>query len=297
MPLIGERPLKASFGSRLTSAFAEHGQLCIGIDPSGEQLQSWNLPDSIQGLREFSDRMLDCSIGQVGIIKPQVAFFERFGAKGFSVLEDLCQRATQNQLIVIADAKRGDVGSTMAGYAKAWLVQNAPFVVDALTLSPYLGAESLAETISLAKENNRGVFILAATSNPEAAQLQRSKLVSSETEGASNQDSDTVANSIAKFAASHNISGHNLGSVGIVIGATVSAESMGIATDELITTPILAPGFGAQGATLSELSSLFGKLSGNVICNVGRSVAGRASDGIEDRIEAAKRELKMGLEG
>jgi orotidine-5'-phosphate decarboxylase len=216
-------------------------------------------------------------------LKPQVSFFEQFGSSGFAALERVLVRASNDGFLVIADAKRGDIGSTMDGYARAWLGSDAPFVADALTLSPYLGAESLDESISFALQNSKGVFILCVTSNPEAIGLQSSLMGTGK----------TVAGSIASFASGFNQ--QKPGSVGLVIGAQTNLRSIGIDATELSSTPILAPGFGAQGAKLSQANSLFGELAKSVIFNVSRSVAGQTHTGLRDRVLAAKLELEAGI--
>ena len=153
---IDDRP---SFGDRLSSAFAHHGQLCVGIDPHAHLLAEWGLSDSAEGIREFGLRVVGAAEGRVGIIKPQVAFFERHGSAGFAALERVISAARASGLLVIADAKRGDIGSTMAAYAQSWLQPGSSLESDALTVSPFLGVGSLAGTAELAARygNGRGV--------------------------------------------------------------------------------------------------------------------------------------------
>jgi orotidine-5'-phosphate decarboxylase len=272
----------SSFGQRLVASFAERGQLCVGIDPSSSQLNSWSLPDSASGAREFSLEILEKAAGLVGIVKPQVAFFEQYGSEGFRVLEEVLLRARALGFLVIADAKRGDIGSTMNGYAKAWLSKDAIFQADALTVSPYLGVESLSETAALAQGADKGLFILAATSNSEARTIQTAKLGNS-----------TVADTVINFTSAVNKAA--MGSVGAVIGATVSLEDSGIDANLLRNTPILMPGFGLQGVQLSAAGERFGQLRAGLICNVSRSVAGDTREGVSDRIKKACEELRLGL--
>jgi len=272
----------SSFGSRLADSFSRFGQLCVGIDPSSEQLKSWSLPDSAIGAKDFSLAVLEASAGQVGIIKPQVAFFEQFGPAGFQVLAEIMSEAKQAGFLVIADAKRGDIGSSMDGYTRGWLSNEGAFQADALTLSPYLGVESLRPTIEVALQNQKGVFLLSATSNPEAAWNQ-----------AATVDGQTVANRVAAFAASFNTAGP--GSVGCVVGATVALSKLGLSEASFTHTPILMPGFGAQGVALEGVGKLFGELRKNLICNVSRSVAGDSRAGLSSRIESSKSELAKGL--
>ena len=113
--------MPTSFGVKLSDSFAKYGQLCVGIDPHAVLLSDWGLNDDIQGLESFANSVLDSAVGRVGIIKPQVSFFERHGSRGFAVLEKLAERASQTDLLVIMDAKRGDIGTTMDAYFDAWL--------------------------------------------------------------------------------------------------------------------------------------------------------------------------------
>lgn len=272
----------SSFGQRLAASFAERGQLCVGIDPSSSQLDSWSLPDSASGAREFSLEILEQAVGLVGIVKPQVAFFEQYGSEGFKVLEEVLLRAKSLGFLVIADAKRGDIGSTMDGYAKAWLSKDAIFQADALTVSPYLGVDSLSETATLAQGADKGLFILAATSNSEARLIQAAK-----------QGNTTVAQMVINFTSAINKGA--MGSLGVVIGATVSLEDYGVGADLIKNTPILMPGFGKQGVQLSAAGQRFAQLRSGLICNVSRSVAGDTREGVADRIKRAGEELRLGL--
>lgn len=284
--------LPNSFGARLSNAFTHYGQLCVGIDPHANLLSDWSLPNSAEGLRTFALTVLESSVGRVGIIKPQVSFFERFGAKGFAVLEEVAAVASETDLLVIMDGKRGDIGSTMDGYFDAWLAKDAPFLCDALTLSPYLGVESLSQVLSGAHENGKGVFILAATSNPEATNLQSAM-----------QGGIVIAEMILDCLEASNLvtldPGSRLGNFGAVVGATVNFNRLGIAeiyANSELVTPILAPGFGAQGAQLNQCSALFGAASSRVIASVSRSVLAAGKLGLNGAIDSAKLELVAGLE-
>lgn len=279
-----EKPLlPSSFGDRLLKTFVTSGQLCVGMDPSVEQLKQWGLAETADGAEQFCIQIIDNCVGEIGLLKPQVSFFEQFGSEGFAALERVLIRATEAGLIVIADAKRGDIGSTMDGYARAWLSTEGPFVADAVTVSPFLGAESLDPTIAFASSNSKGVFILAATSNPEAKVLQSSI--------SDNQRS--VASNVSSYAAGFNK--ESMGSVGLVIGAQANLIDMAIDPKKLIHTPILAPGFGAQGARLSNARSIFGDLADVTIFSVSRFLAGESPVGLRERVRSAKAELEIGL--
>lgn len=284
--------MSKTFGAKLAQAFETYGQLCVGIDPHEELLLEWNLPVSAKGVHEFASRVLDASVGRVGIIKPQVSFFERFGSKGFEVLERLAQEAQKTDLVVIMDAKRGDIGTTMAAYYEAWLGKQACMPCSALTVSPYLGFDSLKQIMADSAERGKGLFVLAATSNPEGATLQKATI-----------GSTTIAADVWRRLAEVNsiTAGANdtLGSFGAVVGATLNLNAFGLAEIQAqrpeIATPILAPGFGAQGAELTDLTRLFGESSSSVIASVSRSVLRSGPQGLAMAIDIAKSELEAGL--
>lgn len=258
----------AGFGTRLQAALDEYGQLCVGIDPHAQLLRAWGLGEDAAGVREFGLRVVDAAAGRVGVVKPQVAFYERFGSAGYTALEDVLRAARDAGLLVIADAKRGDIGTTMDGYAAAWLEPGSPLEADALTLSPYLGPESLHETITRAIRTDKGVFVLAATSNREAAAVQTAITVD-----ASAGDDEPIAARVAREVGSYNVgSAGALGPVGVVVGATLQRTSFGLTDTVLAGTPILAPGFGAQGAQPSDLGALFGYVAAQVVASESRSI-------------------------
>ena len=257
-----------TFSRSLEAAFSSKGQLCVGIDPHEEILLENGFEVSATGVYEFSMKMLDQLEDVVSIVKPQVSFYERFGSEGFATLEKVLYSAMERGLLVIADAKRGDIGSTMEAYAQAWLGKSAPFACDALTVNPYLGVGALATAASLASERGKGLFVLAATSNPEGASLQ----LSMQQESVAAQ----VANEVAALNSTTATSNSKFGSLGLVIGATVSLSKYGLSSlnegKTSLRTTILAPGFGFQGARLEDAKSIFGELSGDVLYSISRSV-------------------------
>ena len=171
-PSVPTAAPREPFGARLARAMSERGPLCVGIDPHPSLLDAWGLPATAQGLETFSLRVLEAAAGRAATVKPQVALYEAYGSAGFAVLERVLREAADAQLLSIADAKRGDIGSTMAAYASAWLSDDSPLAADAVTLSPYLGFESLRPALDLARRTGRGTFVLALTSNPEGASVQ-----------------------------------------------------------------------------------------------------------------------------
>ncbi|MCF6386058.1 orotidine-5'-phosphate decarboxylase [Mycobacterium sp. MBM] len=238
------------FGTRLTEAVAARGPLCPGIDPHPELLTSWGLPADVSGLRAFSEICVE-AFADYAIVKPQVAFFEAYGAAGFAVLEQTIAALRAAGVLVLADAKRGDIGSTMAAYAQAW-AGDSPLAADAVTASPYLGFESLRPLLEVAAAHGRGVFVLAATSNPEGAGVQRAQT-----------GGRTVAQTIVDAVRAEN-DGTAAGSVGVVIGATL-AEPPQLSA---LNGPVLAPGVGAQGGRPEDL----GRLGARVLPAVSREI-------------------------
>ena len=230
----------SGFGGRYTRAVAERGRLCAGIDPHAALLAEWGLSVDIDGLSAFADICVEALGPVAAVIKPQVAFFEPFGSAGFAVMERVIAGCREAGALVIADAKRGDIGSTMAAYAQAWLSESSPLCADSVTASPYLGYESLRPALDLARSGERGVFVLARTSNPEGGELQRAQV-----------GERTVAQSIVDAAAAENTDG--TATVGLVVGAT-REHGLDLAG---LRGPILAPGLGAQGATAADLPIVF----------------------------------------
>ncbi|MEU5593858.1 orotidine-5'-phosphate decarboxylase [Streptomyces sp. NPDC020298] len=247
------------FGARLRHAMDERGPLCIGIDPHASLLAEWGLNDDVAGLERFSRTVVEAVAGRVAVLKPQSAFFERFGSRGIAVLEASVREAREAGALVVMDAKRGDIGSTMAGYAEAFLHKDAPLFSDALTVSPYLGYGSLSPAVALARESGTGLFVLALTSNPEGHEVQH----------AVRADGRSVGATMLGHLAAENAGEEPLGSFGAVVGATLGDLS---SYDLDINGPLLAPGVGAQGATPADLPRVFGAAVRNVVPNVSRGV-------------------------
>ena len=279
-----------TFSRSLEAAFSSKGQLCVGIDPHEDILLDNGFEISASGVYEFSMKMLDQLEDTVSIVKPQVSFFERFGAEGFSTLEKVLESAKDRGLLVIADAKRGDIGSTMEAYAQAWLGKSAPFVCDALTVNPYLGVGALAPAASIASERGKGMYVLAATSNPEGVLLQSSGQVSV---------AEQVANEVAALNSAIASSNSRFGSIGLVIGATVPLAKLGLAKinedKTALRTTILAPGFGYQGAKLEDAKSIFGALSGDVLYSISRSALRDGILGVKMAVQQDQNTLHKAL--
>lgn len=259
----------AQFGVRLRSAVAARGNLCVGIDPHPALLESWGLGVDAAGVAEFARRAMAAFGDLVPAVKPQVAFFEEHGSAGMTVLEDLLVEISTAGALSVADAKRGDIGSTMAGYARAWLADDAPLACDALTVSPYLGVGSLDAAFTAAADTGRGVFVLARTSNPEAGGLQ----------GAVG-GRGTVAQSVVDEVGRRNVAlcdgDGDVGPFGVVVGATV-ADPPRLDT---LRGPVLMPGVGEQGGTLADVRRIAGHALPDTLVNVSRHVL-RAGPDVE----------------
>jgi orotidine-5'-phosphate decarboxylase len=269
------------FGAKLVEAQDAFGQLCVGIDPHSSLLQSWGLADSVAGLREFSLAVVEACASRVSLIKPQVSFFERFGAAGYEVLSEVTQLAHNAGLVVVADAKRGDIGTTMDAYLEAWFGNKSELYADALTVSPYLGLGAISEGFDKWIEAGKGVYSLVATSNPQGETVQRAKI----------EDRTLAADQWNQLSS---LNGTGFGPYGAVVGATLDLASFGI-DSSILNVPVLAPGFGAQGALLSEAGAIYGSLAKNVAFSVSRSVLKAGPAGIVDAINAANAELRIGL--
>ncbi len=279
--------MSAAFGDRLAKAMAERGPLCVGIDPHPNLLEQWGLEDSAAGLAAFTEAVYEGCAPFAATLKPQVALFERHGSAGLAVLEALFARAAADGVLIVADAKRGDIGSTMKAYADAWLGSSSPLGTDSVTLSPYLGFESLRPALDLADENDRGTFVLALTSNPEGKSVQH--VGASESEGA-------VAKRIIAAATAENASRQweQMGPCGLVVGATVGQALVDLGIDlSMFNGPILSPGYGAQGASAADLYRVFAGVESQVLVNSSRGVlaAGPSVEGLAQAAQAARNDL------
>ena len=253
-----------SFGSRLRSALQGRGRLCVGIDPHPALLDSWGMTDSAVGLERFAMTAVEALAGTAAVVKPQSAFLERYGAAGIAVLEKVVNGCREQGALVLLDVKRGDIGSTAQAYADAYLDPTSPLSVDAVTVSPYLGFGSLDPFIDTALRHDAGVFVLALTSNPEGPQVQHAVCA----------DGRTVAGTVLDEVRARNAGAPDLGSVGVVVGATIGE------TDEDLDVggPLLVPGIGAQGGTVEDVRRIFGDAARNVVPSSSREVLAAGPD-------------------
>jgi orotidine-5'-phosphate decarboxylase len=254
-----------TFGSRLHRAVGERGPLCVGIDPHAALLTRWGLSDDVAGLERFARTVVDALADRVAVVKPQSAFFERFGSRGIGVLESIIRQSREAGALVLLDVKRGDIGSTMAAYGSAYMDPSSSLCADAITVSPYLGVGSLRPAFDLAATYGRGVFVLALTSNPEGPTVQHARGADGRTVG------QTVIDEISQL----NVGAEPLGSIGLVVGATIGETGHDLSK---VNGPLLAPGLGAQGATPAGLRAIFGESLPNVLPSYSREVLNAGPD-------------------
>jgi orotidine-5'-phosphate decarboxylase len=264
-----------TFGARLHRVVAERGPLCVGIDPHAALLQRWGLADDVAGLERFAFTVVEALADRVAVLKPQSAFFERFGSRGIGVLESIIRQSRGAGAVVLLDVKRGDIGSTMAAYAGAYLDPASPLRADAITVSPYLGVGSLRPAFDAAAAHGGGVFVLALTSNPEGPTVQHAVTASGR----------TVAQTVIDEISQVNAGADPLGSTGLVVGATIGDTGHDLSK---VNGPLLAPGLGAQGGTPDQLRAIFGESLRNVLPSYSREVLG-AGPGVPDLRAAAQR--------
>lgn len=251
------------FGTRLHEAVESRGRLCAGIDPHPAQLREWGLDDDVAGLERFALTLVEAFAPEVSVVKPQSAFYERFGSRGVAVLERVVAESRAAGALVLLDVKRGDIGSTSQAYADAYLDPTSPLAVDAITATPYLGFGSLAPMVETARRYGAGVFVLAMTSNEEGPEVQQAR-----TGGRS------VAATMLEHLRDLNAQSAPLGSFGAVVGATLATpgESLDIGG------PLLAPGYGAQGGTVADLLRIFGPAARHVLPSTSRGLAAVGPD-------------------
>ena len=248
---------ESSFGHRLDTALDARGSLCVGIDPHASVLADWGLTADVDGLARFADICIEAFGDLAAVVKPQSAFFEVFGSRGIAVLERTIAGCREAGALVVLDVKRGDIGSTMGAYAQAYLEPSSPLAVDAITASPYLGVGSLDPAFELALQHDKGVFVLALTSNKEGPQIQH----------ASTDDGRTVAQVVVDELAARNGDATPMGSFGVVVGATIGTSRARL---DALNGPLLVPGIGAQGGTADDVRRIFGAATRNVLPSASR---------------------------
>jgi orotidine-5'-phosphate decarboxylase len=218
----------------------------------------------VSGLERFARGAVEGLAPHVSVVKPQSAFYERFGSRGVAVLERVVAESRAAGALVLLDVKRGDIGSTSQAYADAYLDPTSPLACDAITLSPYLGFGSLDPFVDTARRHDAGLFVLALTSNKEGPEVQHART----------DDGGTVAGRVLDRLRALNDGAEPLGSFGAVVGATIGATD----EDLDVNGPLLAPGYGAQGGTVDDLRRIFGRACGHVLPSSSRGLLAAGPD-------------------
>lgn len=259
-----------NYKQRLDATIRQRGRLCVGIDPMPEVLRAWDQEPTVEGLEACARGIVAALADTVAVFKPQSAFFEVFGSRGIAVLERVLADIRQAGALSILDAKRGDIGSSMAGYAAAYLADGAPLAADAVTLNPFLGFGTFAGTIDLAARNGRGIYALARTSNPESVFTQQ----------AIHNNSSVSQLIVNESVAANRVNGN---CVGLVIGGTHDDPGCDVTG---FPGSILVPGIGAQGGSIEQLRSRFAGVLPQVLPTASRSIIGAGPGEVAARAAA-----------
>lgn len=271
--------MSTTFGARLRAAMDARGPLCAGIDPHVTLLEKWGLPVDASGLERFALTAAEALGPVAAAIKPQSAFFERFGSAGIGVLEKTIAACREAGAEVVLDVKRGDIGSTARAYAEAYLDRSSTLAADAITASPYLGFGSLDPMVEIARANDAGLFVLALTSNPEGAEVQHARA-----------GERSVAEVILDQLRRLNAGAEPMGSFGAVVGATITRAG----EDLDINGPLLAPGVGAQGGTAADVRRVFDGVLHLVLPASSREILGAGPDSASLRGAAERTATEFG---
>lgn len=272
-----------TFGARFHAALAARGPFCVGIDPHAGLLHEWGLTDDVAGLERFALTVVEAVAPVCSLVKPQSAFYERFGSRGIAVLERVIAESRAAGALVLLDVKRGDIGSTSQAYADAYLDPTSPLASDAITASPYLGFGSIGPMIDTARRHDAGVFVLALTSNKEGPEVQAART-------AEGTDAPTVGALMIEHLRRLNDGAEPLGSFGAVVGATIGGTDV----DLDFNGPILAPGYGAQGGTPADIRRIFGSATAHVTASSSREVLRLGPDvtAMRDAVHVANEALR-----
>lgn len=264
-------PAVTSFGDRVAAAVErKRSQLIVGLDPRLDLLPVELRGDAhlarsaaADAVGRFCCGVVDAVAPHAVGVKPQLAFFEALGSDGLRAFEQVCAYARAAGLLVIADAKRGDIGSTARAYAAAYLEGETP-LADAMTVNPYLGRDSLEPFIGACRRQGAGIFCLVKTSNEGGADVQDVRL----------SDGGLLWQHVAKLVAEWGedlVGEHGLSSIGAVVGAT-HPRAVGEARRLLPRAVLLLPGVGAQGASPAELARAFTSGPASALVNASRTV-------------------------
>jgi orotidine-5'-phosphate decarboxylase len=280
-----EEPSSRPFADRAAEAISKYGPLVIGLDPLGAILSEWGVGDSVDGLDRFVDIVVEASVGAVGVVKPQAAFYERHGWRGIRSLARLVESCRSAGLLVLLDAKRGDVGSTNEAYAEAYFGPDAGIPVDAMTITPYLGFGAMRPILERAVACDAGVFVVTRSTNTEGRSLQES----------TDPNGLTVEQQVLAEITHMNsrVAPGGIGPIGAVFGPT-HGPPVGLSLSD-VNGLFLAPGLGAQGATPEAVAECFADCPDRVLASASRSLLAAGPD--PSRIKASAELLGEQLRG
>lgn len=250
----------------------------MGLDPRYDMLPncikekySGSVEKITQGILEYNKALIDATYDIIPAIKPQMAFYEMFGVEGIKCFKETCKYAKEKGMIIIVDAKRGDIGSTAAGYSNAYLgktpmgeIEESFYYADFLTVNPYLGSDGIKPFVEDCKKYDKGIFVLVKTSNPSSGELQDLKLENGKT------IYETVGSIVENWG--EEVRGENgYSSVAAVVGATYP-EQLQTLREQMPHTFFLIPGYGAQGGKAEDIALGFDKNGLGGIINASRSL-------------------------
>ncbi len=249
------------FGDALADRIAKTSPVCVGLDPQLSKLPV-SLPKTPEGVLEFCKGIIDATADIAACVKPQLAFYEVLGWEGMKVFFEVCAYAKERGLIVIADGKRNDIGSTCEAYAEAYLGADKP--IDALTVTPFLGSDGIAPFMKRCTANGKGIFVLVKTSNKSSGELQDLPV-----------GDESLHEHLAQLVESWGLADlgpeSSLSCIGAVVGATYPEELKYLRT-LMPHLPFLIPGYGAQGGTAADVRNGFLLEGKGAIVNASRSI-------------------------
>lgn len=292
-----------NFADQLAAAVQSTGSVaCVGLDPRKASLPKTLVPGTdspdawAAAYTQFCREIIDVVAGKVACVKPQAAFFEQLGPAGCISLGEVIAYARKKEVLVIVDGKRNDIGSTATAYADAYLGRQSPWGGDSLTVSPYLGHDSLEPFVEVCDNRDAGIFVLVKTSNPGGGLFQ-----DRETDG------QTVYQSVAKLVSELNegrVGKCGYGPIGAVVGATYP-EQLAEMRAAMPASWILIPGFGAQGGGADDVKAGFDNDRLGAVVNSSRHIifahsraeyaASMGDDRWQDAVEAATIEMNQQL--
>ncbi len=275
------------FADSLTERISKTSPVCVGLDPQLSKLPE-GLSKDASGVHDFCIGIIDATADIASVVKPNLAFFEVLGWEGMKVFWEVCLHAKHRGLIVIADGKRNDIGTTCEAYADAYLSAESP--IDALTVTPYLGSDSIKPFMERCVKNNKGIFVLVKTSNPSSGELQDLPV-----------GDEAVHEHLAQLVEGWGTTSlgekTSLSCIGAVVGATYPEELKYLRT-LMPHIPFLIPGYGAQGGTATDVKHGFiGDGTGAIVNSSRGIIYASAGKDWKEAAEGAAKKMSEELRG